>query len=44
MPYAESALVVASVLFLLGAMGVVLRRNLLFVLMYVVPPTTGGDT
>lgn len=33
MPFAEPALVVASILFLIGALGVVVRRNLLFVLM-----------
>jgi NADH-quinone oxidoreductase subunit K len=31
--FAEPALVVASILFLIGAVGVVVRRNLLFVLM-----------
>ncbi len=33
MAYAEPALLVASILFFLGAIGVVVRRNLLFVLM-----------
>lgn len=33
MPFAEPALVVASILFLIGAVGIVVRRNLLFVLM-----------
>ena len=33
MPYAESAIIVASILFLIGAIGIVVRRNLLFVLM-----------
>ena len=33
MPYAEPALIVASILFLIGAVGLVVRRNLLFVLM-----------
>lgn len=33
MPFAESALVVASILFLIGVVGVIVRRNLLFVLM-----------
>ncbi len=33
MAYSEAALMVASILFLMGAVGVVVRRNLLFVLM-----------
>lgn len=33
MAYAEPALLVASILFFIGAIGVVVRRNLLFVLM-----------
>lgn len=33
MPHAEYALIVASILFFLGAVGVVVRRNFLFVLM-----------
>lgn len=33
MQFAEPALIVAGILFLLGAIGVVVRRNLLFVLM-----------
>lgn len=33
MSFAEPALIIAGILFLLGAIGVVVRRNLLFVLM-----------
>lgn len=33
MQFAEPALIVAGILFLLGAIGIVVRRNLLFVLM-----------
>lgn len=33
LPYAEPALIVASILFFMGAIGIVVRRNLLFVLM-----------
>lgn len=33
LPFAEPALVVASILFFLGIVGVIVRRNLLFVLM-----------
>lgn len=33
MPFAEPALIIAGILFLIGAIGVVVRRNLLFVLM-----------
>jgi len=33
LPFAEPALIIAGILFLLGAIGVVVRRNLLFVLM-----------
>jgi NADH-quinone oxidoreductase subunit K len=33
LPYAEPALAVAGILFLLGVIGVVVRRNLLFTLM-----------
>lgn len=33
MPYAEPALIVATILFFLGALGVILRRDLLFILM-----------
>lgn len=33
MLFAESALIVASILFLIGLIGIIVRRNLLFVLM-----------
>jgi len=33
LPFAEPALIVASILFLIGAVGLVVRRNLLFVLL-----------